>query len=77
VTWPYAIDPQRSLPENEVIVATRMAADRRPRARVRAGGDRYPSVDALRRDVADAQRRRAPVTAADLGDWVRARIAAS
>jgi serine/threonine-protein kinase len=40
-------------------------------------GDRYPSVDALRRDVADAQRRRAPMTAADLGDWVRARIAAS
>ena len=40
-------------------------------------GDRYPSVDALRRDIADAQRRRAPVTAVDLGDWVRARIAAS
>jgi eukaryotic-like serine/threonine-protein kinase len=36
-------------------------------------GDRYPSVDALRRDVADAQRRRAPATAVDLGDWVRAR----
>lgn len=27
VTWPYAIDPPRSLPENEVIVVTRMAAD--------------------------------------------------
>jgi serine/threonine protein phosphatase PrpC len=27
VTWPYAIDPERSLAENEVIVATRMAAD--------------------------------------------------
>ncbi len=40
-------------------------------------GDRYPSVDALRRDVADAQRRRAPATAVDLGDWVRARLAGS
>jgi serine/threonine-protein kinase len=37
-------------------------------------GDRYRSVDALRRDVADAQHRRAPVTAVDLGDWVRARL---
>jgi serine/threonine protein phosphatase PrpC len=27
VTWPYAIDPQRTLPENEVIIATRHAAD--------------------------------------------------
>jgi hypothetical protein len=39
-------------------------------------GDRYRSVDALRRDVAAAQRRRAPATAIDLGDWVRARITA-
>jgi serine/threonine-protein kinase len=39
-------------------------------------GDRYRSVDALRCDVADAQRRRAPATAIDLGDWVRARITA-
>jgi serine/threonine protein phosphatase PrpC len=27
VTWPYAIDPRRSLTENEVIIATRHAAD--------------------------------------------------
>lgn len=27
VTWPYGIDPQRSLTENEVMVATRHAAD--------------------------------------------------
>lgn len=40
-------------------------------------GDRYPSVDALRRDVADAQRRRTPATAVDLGDWVRARLTVS
>lgn len=37
-------------------------------------GDRYPSVEALRRAIADAQRRRAPATAVDLGGWVRARI---
>lgn len=40
-------------------------------------GDRYPSVDALRREVADAQRLRAPATAVDLGDWVRARLTVS
>ena len=28
VTWPYKIDPQRSITENEVIVATRLAGDR-------------------------------------------------
>jgi serine/threonine protein phosphatase PrpC len=28
VTWPYKIDPQRSLTENEVMVATRLAGDR-------------------------------------------------
>jgi serine/threonine protein phosphatase PrpC len=28
VTWPYKIDPQRSLRENELIVATRLANDR-------------------------------------------------
>ena len=28
VTWPYRIDPQRSLDENEIIVATRLANDR-------------------------------------------------
>ena len=28
VTWPYKIDPQRSISENEVIVATRLAGDR-------------------------------------------------
>ena len=27
VTWPYAIDPRRSLVENEVLVATRLAGD--------------------------------------------------
>lgn len=39
--------------------------------------DHDPSVDALRRDIADAQRCRAPATAVDLGDWVRARITMS
>jgi serine/threonine-protein kinase len=39
--------------------------------------DRYRSVDALRRDLADAQRQRAPATAIDLGDWVRARLTAA
>jgi hypothetical protein len=39
-------------------------------------GDRDPSVAALRRDVADAQRR-AQATAVDLGDRVRARITMS
>lgn len=28
VTWPYKIDPDRSIPENEVMVATRLANDR-------------------------------------------------
>jgi PPM family protein phosphatase len=28
VTWPYKLDPQRTLAENEVIVATRLAGDR-------------------------------------------------
>src|SRR4051812_45026382 len=28
VTWPYKFDPDRTLPENEVMVATRLAADR-------------------------------------------------
>lgn len=28
VTWPYKIDPQRSIVENEVVVATRLAGDR-------------------------------------------------
>jgi serine/threonine protein phosphatase PrpC len=28
VTWPYRLDPTRSLPENEVIVATRLANER-------------------------------------------------
>ena len=28
VTWPYKIDPQRSIMENEIVVATRLAGDR-------------------------------------------------
>src|SRR5579864_2421560 len=28
VTWPYKIDPRRTIDENELIVATRLAADR-------------------------------------------------
>lgn len=28
VTWPYKLDPRHSLPENEVLVATRLAGDR-------------------------------------------------
>jgi serine/threonine protein kinase len=38
--------------------------------------DRYPSIDELRRAIAAAQHGRTPATALDLGDWVRARIAA-
>jgi eukaryotic-like serine/threonine-protein kinase len=38
--------------------------------------DRYPSVDAVRLAIADAQRRRAPAGAGELGQWVRARLAA-
>jgi serine/threonine-protein kinase len=36
--------------------------------------DRYPSIDALRLALTDAQARRPPVTAVELGAWVRARI---
>jgi len=39
--------------------------------------DRYASVAELGRAIASAQRRRAPAGALDLGDWVRARIAAT
>jgi serine/threonine-protein kinase len=38
--------------------------------------DRYPSVDDARRAIAEAQRQRPPATAIELGDWVRARLAA-
>jgi hypothetical protein len=38
--------------------------------------DRYASVDDARCAIAEAQRRRAPATAIDLGGWVRSRIAA-
>ena len=38
--------------------------------------DRYPSVDAARLAIADAQRSRAPAGAGELGQWVRARLAA-
>jgi serine/threonine-protein kinase len=38
--------------------------------------DRYPSVEDLRRAIAIAQLGRDPVTALDLGSWVRGRIAA-
>jgi serine/threonine protein kinase len=40
-------------------------------------GDRYGSVDELRRAIIDAQDRRPPATAIDLGDWVRVRMAAA
>jgi serine/threonine-protein kinase len=36
--------------------------------------DRHASIDELRCAIADAQRRRAPATALDLGAWVRARL---
>lgn len=39
--------------------------------------DRYASVDDARRAIAEAQRRRSPATAIDLGSWVRARIGIS
>lgn len=38
--------------------------------------ERYPSVDAARLAIADAQRSRAPAGAGELGQWVRARLAA-
>jgi serine/threonine protein phosphatase PrpC len=34
VTWPYRLDPQRTLPENEILVATRLAAERIAQRRV-------------------------------------------
>jgi len=37
--------------------------------------DRYASVDEARRAIAEAQRRRAPAGAIELGDWVRSRMA--
>jgi serine/threonine-protein kinase len=38
--------------------------------------DRYASVDDAGRAIAQAQRRREPATAIELGGWVRARLAA-
>jgi serine/threonine protein kinase len=35
---------------------------------------RYPSVDELRRAIADAQLRRPPASSIDLGDWVASRL---
>jgi len=34
VTWPYAIDPELTIAENEIVVATRLAAERIARRRV-------------------------------------------
>ncbi|HEV7558650.1 MAG TPA: protein phosphatase 2C domain-containing protein, partial [Kofleriaceae bacterium] len=34
VTWPYAIDPELTITENEIVVATRLAAERISRRRV-------------------------------------------
>jgi serine/threonine protein kinase len=54
-------------PDLAVIAARALAFDAR---------DRHASVDELRAAIAEAQRRRAPATAIELGAWVRARIAA-
>ena len=56
------------LPADLAVIAARaLAFDAR---------DRYPSVDAARLAIAGAQRRRAPAGAGELGQWVRARLAA-
>jgi serine/threonine-protein kinase len=55
-------------PDLAAIAARTLAFDAR---------DRYASIDDLRRALAAAQRQRSPATALDLGDWVRARIAAA
>lgn len=48
VTWPYEIDPRRSVTENELMVATRMAADRITARRAGALRDMGSTVVALR-----------------------------
>jgi len=55
-------------PDLAAIAARALAFDAR---------DRYASVDELRRELAIARRRRPPACALALGDWVRARLAAS
>jgi len=53
-------------PDLAVIAARTLAFDAR---------DRYSSIDDARRAIAEAQRRRTPATAIDLGGWIRARLA--
>ncbi|HEY4177140.1 MAG TPA: protein phosphatase 2C domain-containing protein [Kofleriaceae bacterium] len=48
VTWPYAIDPKRSVHENEMIVATRLANDRIIARRVGELGEMGSTVAVLR-----------------------------
>jgi len=50
VTWPYAIDPTRSITENEVMVATRLAADQIAIRRRGALRDMGSTVVVLRLD---------------------------
>ena len=48
VTWPYRIDPQRTLGENELLVATRLAAERIAQRRVGELGEMGSTVAVLR-----------------------------
>jgi serine/threonine protein phosphatase PrpC len=48
VTWPYGVDPRRSVTENELMVATRLAADRIAERRVGALCEMGATVVALR-----------------------------
>jgi len=48
VTWPYQIDPQRTVTENELMVATRLAADRIAAQRIGVLRDMGSTVVALR-----------------------------
>jgi serine/threonine protein phosphatase PrpC len=48
VTWPYAIDPQRTPTENELLVATRLAGDRIAARRVGKLAEMGSTVVALR-----------------------------
>jgi serine/threonine protein phosphatase PrpC len=54
VTWPYRIDPARTVTENELIVATRLAADRIAARRIGELRDMGSTVVALRLTRDDA-----------------------
>lgn len=61
VTWPYQVDPSRSLAENEVVVATRLAGDRICARRIGA-------LDQMGSTVAMLRFARGQVVVAHVGD---------